>query len=144
MPCDVNSWPIGKRHWCWDRLRTRGEQSIRGWDGWMASPTRWTWVWASSRRWWRTGKPGMLQFMGSQRVGHNWLNKNFLISYPYCPPPVPSIIIIFKWEFSRIKYIRSIVQTSSHPVHMETFFILHNWNSVPIKRQCLISPPPRP
>ena len=44
----------------------------RGWDGWMASPTQWTWVWASSGRWWRTGKPGVLQSMGSQRVRHDW------------------------------------------------------------------------
>ena len=49
--------------------RRRGE---RGWDDWMASPTQWTWVWSSSGRWWRTGKPGMLQSMGSQRVGHDW------------------------------------------------------------------------
>ena len=44
----------------------------RGWDGWMASPTQWTWVWSSSGRWWRTGKPGMLQSMGLQRVRHEW------------------------------------------------------------------------
>ena len=44
----------------------------RGWDGWMASPTRWTWVWVNSGRWWWTGRPGVLQFMGSQRVGHDW------------------------------------------------------------------------
>ena len=44
----------------------------RKWDGWMASPTQWTWVWASSRSWWRAGNPGMLQSMGSQRVGHSW------------------------------------------------------------------------
>ena len=43
-----------------------------GWDGWMASLTQWICVWASSGRWWRTGKPGMLQTMGSQRVGHDW------------------------------------------------------------------------
>ena len=54
------------------RMRAGGEVDNRGWDGWMASPTRWTWVWASSRRWWWTGKPGVLQPMGSQRVGHNW------------------------------------------------------------------------
>ena len=46
-----------------------------GWDGWMASPTRWTWVWASSGRWWRTGEPGMLQSMGSQRARHNWVTE---------------------------------------------------------------------
>ena len=49
--------------------RIRGD---RGWDGWMASLTQWTWVWASSGRWWRTGKPGVLQSMGLQRVGHDW------------------------------------------------------------------------
>ena len=43
-----------------------------GWDGWMASPTRWMWVWVNSRSWWWTGRPGVLQFMGLQRVGHDW------------------------------------------------------------------------
>ena len=51
----------------------RGEGDDRGWDDWMASPTRWMWVWASSGSWWRTGKPGgVLQSMGSQRVRHDW------------------------------------------------------------------------
>ena len=61
-----------KRPWCWKRLKVGGEGEDRGWDGWMASPTRWTWVWANSRRWWWTGRPGVLQSMGWQRVGHNW------------------------------------------------------------------------
>ena len=61
-----------KRPWCWERLKAGGERDYRGWDGWMASLIRWTWVWASSGSWWWTGKPGMLQFMGSKRVGHNW------------------------------------------------------------------------
>ena len=52
-----------------------GQGEDRGWDGWMASLTRWTWVWASSRRRWRTGESGMLQSMGSQRAGHNWVTK---------------------------------------------------------------------
>ena len=60
-----------KRPWCWERLKAGGEGDDRGWDGWMASPTQWTWVWASSgRRWW-TGKPGMLRSTGSQRVGYD-------------------------------------------------------------------------
>ena len=50
----------------------RGEGDDRGWDGWMASPTQWTWVWVNSGSWWWTGRPGMLQFMGLQRVGHDW------------------------------------------------------------------------
>ena len=57
---------------CWERLKAGGEGDDRGWDGWMASPTQWTRIWASSRSWWWTGKPGMLQPMGSQRVGHDW------------------------------------------------------------------------
>ena len=61
-----------KRPWCWKRLKVGGEGDDRGWDGWMASPTQWTWVWASSRSWWWTGKPGLLQSMGSQRVRHDW------------------------------------------------------------------------
>ena len=55
-----------------DQRREGGEGDDRGWDGWMASLAQWTWVWVSSRSWWWTGKPGVLQSMGSQRVGHNW------------------------------------------------------------------------
>ena len=54
----------------WKRLRAGGAGGDRGWDDWMASPTQWTWVWANSGRWWRTGKPGVLQSTGSQGVGH--------------------------------------------------------------------------
>ena len=71
-PLDVKSWLIWKRPWCWERLRAEGDGDDRGWDGWMTSPTGWTWVWVDSRSWWGTGRPGMLWFMGSQRVGHNW------------------------------------------------------------------------
>ena len=60
-----------KRPWCWERLRA-GEGDDRGWDGWMASPTQWTWVWVDSGSWWWTARPGVLRFMGSQRVGHDW------------------------------------------------------------------------
>ena len=49
-----------------------GEGDNRGWAGWMASPTRWTWVWVNSRSWWWTGRPGVLQSMGSQRLRYNW------------------------------------------------------------------------
>ena len=61
-----------KRPWCWERLRAGGEGDNRGWDGWMASPSQWTWVWVDSGSWWWTGRPGVLRFMGSQRLGHNW------------------------------------------------------------------------
>ena len=73
-----------KRSWCWERLKAGGEGDNRGWDGWMASQTGWTWVWASSGSWWWTGRPGVLQSMGSQRVGHDWVTElNWL---PFLPP----------------------------------------------------------
>ena len=55
-----------------EELGAGGERDDRGWDGWMASPTRWTWVWVNSGSRWQTGRPGVLQFMGSQRIGHDW------------------------------------------------------------------------
>ena len=69
-PPDVKSWLIWK-DCCWERFRA-GEGDDRGWDGWMTSPTRWTWVWVDSGSWWWTGRPGVLRFMGSQRIGRNW------------------------------------------------------------------------
>ena len=58
------------------KIEGRREGDDRVWDGWMASPTQCTWIWASSGRWWRTGKPRMLPSTGSQRVGHNWVTNN--------------------------------------------------------------------
>ena len=54
------------------KIKSRRKRDNRGWDGWMASPTQWTWVWVISRNFWWTGKPGVLQSMGSQRVKHGW------------------------------------------------------------------------
>ena len=73
-PSDVKSWLIGK-DWHWKRLKAKGEGGGRGWDVWMASLTQWIWVWASSRRWGRTGKPEVLHSMGSKRVGHNFVTE---------------------------------------------------------------------
>ena len=85
-----------KKPWCWERLKAGGEGDDRGWDGWMASPTWRTWVWASSEKWWWTGKPGVLQSMGSQRVRHDWateqqqqLLNNDRGTSQACPPGVP-------------------------------------------------------
>ena len=64
-----------KRPWCWERLKVRGEGDDRGWDAWIASPTQWTWIWVNSGGWWWTGRPGMLQSMGSQRVRHDWVTE---------------------------------------------------------------------
>ena len=72
-----------KRPWCWKRLKAGGEGDDRGWDVWMASPTQWTWVWASSVRWWRTGRPEVLQSMGLQRVGHDWVIKQQKLAHSH-------------------------------------------------------------
>ena len=73
-PPDAKSWLIWKDP---DAGKDRGQEEMgtKGWDGWMASPTRRTWVWVNSRSWWWTGKPGMLQSMGSQGVRHDWVTE---------------------------------------------------------------------
>ena len=82
---------------------TRGRRR-RGWDGWMASPTRWTWVWVNSGSWWWTGRPGVLWFMGSQRVGHDWATK---LNWPETSLP---------WNFiSHPKYERIYFDHSLEP-----------------------------
>ena len=104
-PPDSKNW-LWKRPWCWERLKAGGEEDDRGWDSWMASPTQWTWVWVNSRSWWWTRKPVVLQSMGSQRDGHDWVTelmdlgvikptdvigtRNWYISPPY---PLFSLIL---------------------------------------------------
>ena len=87
-----------KRPWCWERLKAGGEGDDRGWDGWMASPTQCTWIWASSGRWWRTRKPGMLQSTGSQK------DMTFATKLP----------IWLKYQFSR-----SVVSDSFQPYGLQ-------------------------
>ena len=64
-----------RRPWCWERLKVGGEGYDRGWDGWMVSLTQWTWVWISSGSWWWRGTAGVLQSMGSQRAGYDWVTE---------------------------------------------------------------------
>ena len=71
-PPHAKSWLIGKDFDAGRDWGQGGEGDDRGWDGWMASLTRWTWVWVNSGSWWWTGRPGVLRYMGSQRVGHDW------------------------------------------------------------------------
>ena len=63
-PPDAKNWLTGKNPDGWERLKAGGEGDDRGWDGWMTSPTQWTWVWVNSGSWWWTGRPGVLQSMG--------------------------------------------------------------------------------
>ena len=95
-----------KRLWCWEGLGAGGEGDDRGWDGWMASPTQWTWVWVNFRRWWWTGRPGVLRFMGLQKVGHDWateLNWTESESHSCVQLFVTPWTILFM-EFSRPEY----------------------------------------
>ena len=64
-----------KRPWCWERLKAGGKGDNRGWDGWMSSPTQWTWVCVNSGRWWWTGRPGVLLSMESQTDWHDWVTE---------------------------------------------------------------------
>ena len=74
-PPDVKCWLISQHPQSWERLKVGGEGDDRGWDGWMASLTQWTWVWLDSGSWWWTGRPGWLWFMMLQRVGHDWVTE---------------------------------------------------------------------
>ena len=91
-----------KRPWCWERLREKGEGDNRGWDGWMASRTQWTWVWVDSGSWWWTGRPGVLRFMGSQRVGHDWATELDLGQRASC------LVIVYSLHHGRGSSLRSL------------------------------------
>ena len=86
-PPDVKSchW---KTPWCWERLKVRGEGDDREWDDWTASPTQWTQIWVNSGSWWWTGRPGVLQSMGSQRVKtqvSDWTDWTLRLGKGDCP-----------------------------------------------------------
>ena len=77
-----------EKTWCWEGLGAVGEADDRGWDDWMASRTRWTQVWVNSGSWWWTGRHGVLQFMVSQRVRHNWATElSWTLPYVYTYEP---------------------------------------------------------
>ena len=88
-----------KRPWFWERLKAGGEGDDRGWDGWMASLTQWTWVWVNSRSWRWTGKPAVLQSMGLQRFGYDWVTElYFCISlYMHLLGKVSMKLISYMW-----------------------------------------------
>ena len=93
-----------KRPWCWERLKVGGDGDDRGWDGWMASPTQWTWVWVSAGSWWWTGRPGVLQSMGLQRVGHNWVTE-------------------LNWDYLRAIETNSIMNIIHSSIELKNVFI---------------------
>ena len=97
---ELTHWKIP---WCLEGLGAGGAGDDRGWDGWMASPTRCKWVWVFSGSWWWIGRPGVLRFMGLQRVGHDWATElNWIFHCVYVPQlPYPFIC----WWTSRLLFI---------------------------------------
>ena len=111
-----------KGPWCWERLKVAGEGDSRGWDGWMASPTQWTWVWVNSRSWWRTGRPGVLQSRRSQRVDTTTELNGYIFPFLLCllllflsqlsvRPPQTTILSVFislpsgwSWSLPSVQY----------------------------------------
>ena len=126
-----------KRPWCWERLKAGGEGDDRGWDSWMASLTRWTWVWVGSGSWWSTGKSGVLQSMGQPRVMYDWLTDwteqsrlcHFYIFHPpsayknSCPLIVVDGGIRLLTGFHLSTPVASIQQKASFSFHKPCLFI---------------------
>ena len=132
-PHDAKSWLIGKDP---DAGRDWGQEekgNDRGWDGWMASSTRWTWVWVNSGSWWWTGRPGMLWFMGLQRVRHDWVTElnwtelNCLKSAVY--------LWVHTWYCTFYEIDKYIL------IHIHHYAIIHSiFNSLKTSVLCLFTP----
>ena len=88
-----------KRLWYWERLKAGGEGGNRGWDGWMASPTRWKWVWASAGRWWWTGRPGLLQSRG-HKESDTTEQLSWTESISFCCSRTTSLLSAGTWLYS--------------------------------------------
>ena len=97
-----------------------GEGDNRGWDGWMASPTQWTWVWVNSWSWWWTGKPGVLQSVGSQRVGHEWATElNWTMLYITSP----GVLYFITGSLYLLTTFTHLALTSTHPASSNHQFV---------------------
>ena len=94
-----------KRHRCWERLKAGGEGDDRGWDGWMVSPTRWTWVWVNCGGWWWSGKAGVLQSMGSQRVRHDWATELNWTECKIYKQTSRALSVNCNWEVTYVTYL---------------------------------------
>ena len=110
------------------RLKAGGEEDNKGWDGWMASPTRWTWVWVNSGSWWRTGKPGVLWSMKSQRVGHDWVTELNWFSWSVLAIRLQSM------ESPRVRYNWATEHTQSFPYFEYIYIYIYTYIYIYIYR----------
>ena len=110
-----------KRPWSWKRLKAGGEGDDRGWDGWITSLTQWTWIWVDSGSWWWTGRPGVLQSMGLQRVRHNWVTElNWSVSAchvwlfvtPWTTVCQASLAITNSWNLLKLMSVESVMPSN--------------------------------
>ena len=111
--------------WCWERLKAGKEGDNRGWEGWLASPTQWTWVWTSSRRWWGAGKPVVLQSIGAQWVDMTEQLNNNLSRAAYGHPGLPTAV----WFASYVQGLphrKSVTQISEVFVYFADRIVLTN------------------
>ena len=131
-----------KRLWCWEGLGAGGKGDDRGWGSWMASPTRWTWVWVNSGRWWWTGRPGILWFMGLQGVGHDWATElNWTELNWYYKPLVYIFLYFFPPVEGKLLESKDFVCTSVplEPWEKSVSVAWVNvWNHWLIPQRCLI------
>ena len=113
-----------KRPWGWERLKAGGEGDNRGWDGWTASPNQWVWAWVNSGSWWWTGRPGVLQSMGSQKVRHDWVTElNWTVKLLEVRDWfMPKTVVIISWVYTQLQTLQ-VVYTSVFP----TFFDSSDW-----------------
>ena len=125
------------------KIEGRGEGDDRGWDGWMALSTQWTWVWVSSRSWWWTGRPGVVQSMGLQRVRHYWvteLNRTGLIPVLFClssaPPSFPLLLLSFPSSSKSTPYLKVVLPPWSELQSLCLFSTLCFWNYPSSERHC--------
>ena len=109
-----------KRPWCWERWKAGGIGDDRGWDGWMASPTQWTWVWVNSWSWWWTGRPGMLQSMGLQSLTWlgDWTELNWTVIFQYQPLMYKLRLIFLRWQQM---YFASSSNSTEHESSIQAF-----------------------
>ena len=113
-----------KRLWCWEGLKAGGEGDDRGWDGWMASLTRWTWVWVNSGSWWWTGRPGMLRFMGLQRVRHDWVT-DLIWSDSLHWFPISKFCDLDNWHVLHLLYSTFKLGLWLSPFYLSETYLLH-------------------